>query len=598
MENNEYFDLLKLWCDTLLELQITEIGRSGIYGGIMCPACSRIHGRSADAMYPLMCMAQLTGERRYLDGAKRLFEWSAHMSRPDGSFLNDTSSTWKGITVFAALQLGEAILHHGALLETAELQAWKERLGKAADYIMDDPVIPKTNINYPATASIALAVAGKALVQPRYLERAGQFARQVLGHFTAGHILFGEGKPNDGISPGGCRPVDLGYNVEESLGALVLYGLLTEDAHVLDRVEASLQAHLAFMLPDGAWDNSWGSRSYKWTYWGSRTSDGCQIGYGLMAERSPLFAEAAARNLRLYRECTHDGLLHGGPHYRLAGEPACVHHTFTHAKALAAVLDHPQAAKTGQSIRLPREEAEGVSEYPELGIWLAAAGPWRATIAAGDWEYVRGGTPTGGTLSMLWHQQAGPLFVASMMVYQRIEPDNMQIPMGDNHQPLMPRLEYEENGILYASAHDKEAALSWKEEAPGISFAIRGRMVSAEGNEPKTGQIPYSFTYAFGQETAEIAVRAETRRRVLFRLPLISSHEEEIAAGDGNSFTVMKRGCRVRAEIRGKWRMEEQGVTGRIYNLVPGFEAIPLTVEAGRGEEAGIILSIEKSLDI
>ena len=39
-------------------------------------------------------------------------------------------------------------------------------------------------------------------------------------------------------------------------------------------VATSLRAHLEFMLPDGAWDNSWGTRNYKWTYWGSRTSDG------------------------------------------------------------------------------------------------------------------------------------------------------------------------------------------------------------------------------------------------------------------------------------------------------------------------------------
>ena len=31
--------------------------------------------------------------------------------------------------------------------------------------------------------------------------------------------------------------------------------------------------HLEFMLPDGAWDNSWGTRSFKWTYWGVKSSN-------------------------------------------------------------------------------------------------------------------------------------------------------------------------------------------------------------------------------------------------------------------------------------------------------------------------------------
>lgn len=48
-----------------------------------------------------------------------------------------------------------------------------------------------------------------------------------------------------------------------------------------------MNTHLEFMLPDGAWDNSWGTRSFKWTYWGGRTSDGFMGGYYLMAARHP-----------------------------------------------------------------------------------------------------------------------------------------------------------------------------------------------------------------------------------------------------------------------------------------------------------------------
>ena len=44
---------------------------------------------------------------------------------------------------------------------------------------------------------------------------------------------------------------------------------------MLDQTVAALRTHMEFMLPDGAWDNSWGTRNYKWSWWGSRTSDGC-----------------------------------------------------------------------------------------------------------------------------------------------------------------------------------------------------------------------------------------------------------------------------------------------------------------------------------
>ena len=76
------------------------------------------------------------------------------------------------------------------------------------------------------------------------------------------------------------------------------------------------------------------------TYWGSRTSDGCQIAYGILGEKNPLFAEAAARNTELLQNCTRDGLLHGGKMYDSAGELPCTHHTFCHAKALAALVLH------------------------------------------------------------------------------------------------------------------------------------------------------------------------------------------------------------------------------------------------------------------
>lgn len=73
------------------------------------------------------------------------------------------------------------------------------------------------------------------------------------------------------VTPKNCRPVDLGYNAEESLPALILYAELTGDEDVGRAVLRTAREHLNFMLPDGGWDNSFGSRSYKWCWWGSRT---------------------------------------------------------------------------------------------------------------------------------------------------------------------------------------------------------------------------------------------------------------------------------------------------------------------------------------
>ncbi|WP_431211296.1 hypothetical protein ACQ86N_36240 [Puia sp. P3] len=54
--------------------------------------------------------------------------------------------------------------------------------------------------------------------------------------------------------------------MEETLPSLALYGLLNKDEELLQRLTAALRTHMEFMLPDGGWDNSWGTRNYKWTW--------------------------------------------------------------------------------------------------------------------------------------------------------------------------------------------------------------------------------------------------------------------------------------------------------------------------------------------
>ena len=52
--------LLTEWIDTLLTYQCVNL-HSALDGGILCPACARIHGRIGDAVLPLMYLADKTG---------------------------------------------------------------------------------------------------------------------------------------------------------------------------------------------------------------------------------------------------------------------------------------------------------------------------------------------------------------------------------------------------------------------------------------------------------------------------------------------------------------------------------------------------------
>jgi hypothetical protein len=577
-----YAELLRSWCEALLKLQVKEMDVEGIHGGIMCPACSRIHGRCLDAIYPFMYMADTYQDDRYLQAAMDLFQWSDHVTRPDGSWINDTNSDWKGITVFGTIQLGEALRNHGRILDRPVYEKWMTRLREAAGYLYKNINMSTGNINYPISCSAAMAVAGIVLDDPSYLSRGRELAHDALGYLTKNKLIFGEGHPQTGVTSRGCRAVDLGYNVEESLPNLVMYGIFTKDEEVLEITAAALKKHLEFMLPDGGWDNSWGTRNFKWTYWGSRTSDGCQTAYALLGDRDPLFIEAALRNTRLLQECTHDGMLYGGPHYYTRGEPPCIHHTFCHAKALATVLDHGAHVRISHDHGLlPREEEYGIQEFPEISTWLVSKGQWRGTITAYDWEYIKGGHASGGAISMLWHEKAGPVLAASLTEYQMKEPNNMQIPKGTSHVCLTPRLEYEENGVLYQSINDFQAAVSYTRANGDIQFQINGRLVDLAQRDPNTGSIRYAMLYTFTDDELAIDVQLQPplkKGTVVYRVPIISEHQEKTIVSSSHSMIIQKHHSQIMIHV--DQPMDELlGLDNtRIFNLVPGFEAFPLAV--------------------
>lgn len=235
--------LLKSWCEALLKYQITNTGNPRLDGGILCPACMRVHGRSGDAILPLVTMYAETKEARWLTAAEKLFDWSENMLRPDGSYNNDTNSNWNGITVFATIQLGETLLHFGPLLPKATLSKWQARFQSSSAYLLKNIEHIGGNINYPVTCSYAMALAARLLPTPApYAEKGRALAARACAHITADGLLYGEGHPTEAVTPKGCRPVDIGYNVEESLPALALYAELSGDTAVQDAVLRTARA--------------------------------------------------------------------------------------------------------------------------------------------------------------------------------------------------------------------------------------------------------------------------------------------------------------------------------------------------------------------
>ena len=48
--------------DAMLEYQMDDPKHPQLHGAVLCPACHVIHGRCADAVYPLLALAQVLDE--------------------------------------------------------------------------------------------------------------------------------------------------------------------------------------------------------------------------------------------------------------------------------------------------------------------------------------------------------------------------------------------------------------------------------------------------------------------------------------------------------------------------------------------------------
>jgi hypothetical protein len=108
------------------------------------------------------------------------------------------------------------------------------------------------------------------------------------------------------------------------------------------------------------------------------------------------------------------------------GEPTCLHHTFAHAKALAALLcARGEVAK--EAAPLPCEVGFGVKTYQNGNLVLLSNGVFRATLSTVRAkclpDYAGGG---GGSLNLLYHKDYGVICAATSAVYQPSEVLNQQ----------------------------------------------------------------------------------------------------------------------------------------------------------------------------
>ena len=562
--NKEYFNLLKTWCDRMTELQLDGKYGEEFRGGLLCPGCGYIHGRIADAVYPMVTMYSITKDEKYIKSAEALFDWTIYnMERPDGLNFNDSYSAWKGISVFFAVSLLQSIYYHADCIPDKFYKKIEAKLRKllnaSYDFVMGLKNPPA--INYPIFLMAEYSLAYKIFGDEKYKITAEKAKENAKSFITPEYFIYGEPKSVHTVSPKGGYLVDIGYNVEESISAFTIYGEVMEDREITELALKIAKAHKYFLLSDGALDNSAGSRSPKWSYWGSRTSDGCQESFCTLSKYDPDFGEYAERNFELYKKCNVNGLLAGGLHYKQAGELPCIHLTFCHAKAIAFMIDSDFEYKP---TRPDVWYTDYSKRFSDLNVTVINRGEFRATVSDFDCDLSGTGyintVPSGGSLTLLHSKRAGAIFAASMPNYATVEPTNMQYTKSLESRCQTLRIE----SLDSDTRSDMDFTTCISQSDDGYTITATGNL---SNRHHKIGA-GYSFTYRILPE--EVIITAECEEKARLYLPLVAS-SDEMVTNSKNRIEIQKENCTVvaqsQAEIKNLLSENE-----RNFNHCGGFQ--------------------------
>ena len=548
---------MKEWCDTLLTYQV-KTNNDYTNNALLCPACHVIHGRIADLCFPLVIIWDREGDDKYIEFADQLIDFSErNLKTPDGLWYNDISNRWFATSAFSAMSIGEALLRFGDKVPKHYYDKWfaiyKRIMSTVAILDGRENFLPPSN--YFCGFATSLALAWRLTGDVNFYEKSKYWLNEALTRFDEQNILFGEGYPMK--ADDGSSTIDMGYDLEESVPLLLRYSTLTGEYE--ERFREILRAHLDFLLPDGAIDNSFGTRHNKWTYWGSRTSDGLVEGLALVLD-DPMFSDACERVLTLYESSTHNGLL-SMPMAHEAGEPTCLHHTFPHARAIAALVcsDFDGEVKRG---KLPCEENYGIKKYQNGRMILASNGKFRATFSASHAMMLKDFADNGGgSMNLLYHKDYGVICAATSKSYAPSEPLNQQYLRNSPNPPCM-------------------TAQFVVNRAQGC--AEKNVMLEAEGMTVTATSKRWSAKYEVCDSSVEIQLNCEDGT---YNLPIVCSRSNTVEISPDKKAVTINKKLIIKSDTPLTCDPET-----RVFNQVGGLLYLPISVPVAK--EARISIEI------
>ncbi len=531
----EFLETLAVLSRALLDTQITDAS-SPDHGALVCPETKDLHTRAGEAVYPFAIMFKRTNDERQLRAAVALGNWLIRQQAKDGEWA-ETPWTWTGTTTDQLLMMSLAYPILEPHLTAAERLAWRTSIERAAAYLVERMSPDFATINYCATTPATLAVTDRLFPNPAYLPKARQLARQVLARMNADGFIEGEAARVGAVKYG----VDPGYEMDMSFWGLALYAKLTGDSLVDSYVRRAARSHLSLVYPDGMIDGSWGTRSYKWTTYGTKTGDGSQVLFSLLAPEDARYRTAAIRNLELLRSMIKNGLVGSGPHFfELTHTPPCIYSTFARAKnlALAAELADPSE---GDTPPLPSDKPGMLTVYPTVNVALARTQHFMVTVSAyqyvdqqnwGEGRYSQ--FPGGGSAANVWVRGLGLLQTSSPTRYVRGEVIHMP-EIKEGIRPLTPRIEFADAADLFTNLYERTGQMSvTKHSDAHVEISVSGELKNER-------LLPGGVAYRLSHEVRDTTLTKRVALRYHSRSPSIDIVEPVLAP---SGTTVARQGAR------------------------------------------------------
>jgi hypothetical protein len=537
----ESLQTLAVLTDALLSTQIQVPGHKD-EGALVCPENGDLHTRAAEAVYPLAVMFAQTRDRRYLRAGKALGNWLIRQQGGEGEW-QETPWTWTGTTADQLLMMALSYPILEKHLDRTEQLAWKKSIRGAAAYLVKRMSPDFATINYCATTPAALAAVNRIMPDSVYVIKAGILARQVLAKMNTDGFIEGEAARVGTVKYG----VDPGYEMDMSFWGLLFYARLTDDRLVAEEVRHAVAEHLPLVYPNGMIDGSWGARCYKWTTYGSKTADGSQILFSLLAQEDPRYRTAALRNLAYLRSMIRDGLVGNGPQLLSPGKPPCIYPTFARAKNLALAVAWGDSS-TGPLAPLPSDSPGMFHFFPSVHIALARTELLMATISGyqyidqqnwGEGRY--GQFPAGGSLCNLWIKEYGLLQTSSPTRYIRGEIIHMP-EINEPIKPHTPRIEFSDSSGYWTNLYDRFGSMRAVQlDAGHVQVSYAGELRNAQH---LPGGVSFRYTHLIKDSSVTKCVECayhDARPEIQIVEPLVWQPDMEVVMREDRSVRICAR---------------------------------------------------------